>query len=44
VLMGILGIDNIPNDRWFRYIWPLVLKLMGASAVVMVLAVWIGYQ
>lgn len=44
VLMGILGIANIPYDRWFRFIWPLVLKLMGASALVLVLAVWIGYQ
>ena len=44
VLMGILGVANIPYDRWFRFIWPLVLKLMAASALVLVFAVAIGYS
>lgn len=44
VLMGILGLAGIPYDRWFRFIFPLILKLLAAAAVAMVVAVLIGYQ
>jgi len=44
VLMGILGLAGIPYDRWFRFIFPLILKLLAAAAVAMVVAVQIGYQ
>lgn len=43
VLMAILGVAGIPFDRWFRFAWPLYLKLMLLAAVVMVVAVRIGY-
>ena len=44
VLMGILGIAGIPYDRWFRFIAPLMVKLILAASVVMVFAVWIDYR
>lgn len=44
VLMSILGIAGIPYDRWFRFIWPLMLKLTVAGAIALVIAVMIGYQ
>jgi uncharacterized ion transporter superfamily protein YfcC len=44
VLMGILGICGIPYERWFRFIWPLMLQLLVAGSVAMVIAVMIGYQ
>jgi uncharacterized ion transporter superfamily protein YfcC len=44
VLMSILGIAGIPYDRWFRFVWPLLLKLVAAGAVALVIAVAIGYQ
>ncbi len=44
VLMSILGIAGIPYDRWFRFVWPLLLKLTLAAAVALVVAVAIGYQ
>ncbi|MGY6519850.1 MAG: YfcC family protein [Lysobacteraceae bacterium] len=44
VLMSILGVAGIPYDRWFRFIFPLILKLLAAAAVAMVVAVAIGYQ
>jgi uncharacterized ion transporter superfamily protein YfcC len=44
VLMGILGLAGIPYTRWFRFIAPLVVKLLALSAVVLVIAVWIGYS
>lgn len=44
VLMGILGLAGIPYDRWFRFVLPLVGKLLAAAAVAMVVAVGIGYQ
>jgi uncharacterized ion transporter superfamily protein YfcC len=43
VLMGILGLAGIPYDRWFRFVFPLILKLLAAAAVAMVVAVQIGY-
>ena len=44
VLMGILGIAGIPYDRWFRFIAPLMVKLIAAASGVMVFAVWIEYS
>jgi uncharacterized ion transporter superfamily protein YfcC len=44
VLMGILGIAGIPYDRWLRFIWPLMLKLLLAGAVVLVIAVAVELQ
>lgn len=43
ILMAMLGIAGIPYDRWLRFIWPLVAKLLLAAALVLVTAVWIGY-
>ncbi len=43
VLMGILGLAGIPYDRWFRFIGPLILKLLVLSALALIGAVWIGY-
>jgi uncharacterized ion transporter superfamily protein YfcC len=44
VLMAILGVAGIPYDRWFRFVWPLMLKLLVAAALALVVAVWIGYS
>jgi len=44
VLMGILGMAGIPYDRWFRFIWPLIVKVTIAGAIALVVAVWIGYS
>ncbi|NZA25267.1 YfcC family protein [Luteimonas sp. SJ-92] len=43
VLMSILGIAGIPYDRWFRFVFPLILKLTVAAAIALVVAVLIGY-
>jgi uncharacterized ion transporter superfamily protein YfcC len=43
VLMGMLGVAGVPYDRWLRFVGPLVLKLLGAAAIVLMAAVWIGY-
>lgn len=44
VLMGILGLANIPYERWFKFIYPLMIKLLVICAVGIALAVWIGYS
>lgn len=44
VLMSILGIAGIPYDRWFRFAFPLLLKLLVAAAITMVIAVSVGYS
>ncbi len=44
VLMGILGMCGIPYGKWFRFIAPLVLKLLVAGSISLVIAVLIGYQ
>lgn len=44
ILMGILGIAGIPYDRWFRFILPLMGKLLVAGSLTLVVAVLIGYR
>jgi uncharacterized ion transporter superfamily protein YfcC len=44
VLMAILGVAGIPYDRWFRFVVPVLLKLLAAAAVALVIAVLIGYS
>jgi len=44
VLMGILGIGKIPYDRWFKFIFPLILKLWLFGSIALIIAVLIGYQ
>lgn len=44
VLMGILGLANIPYERWFRFIYPLMIKLIVICSVAIAIAVWIGYS
>ena len=44
VLMGILGMAGIPYDRWFRFCFPLFLKLMAAAGLVMMAAVWFEFS
>ena len=43
VLMGILGMAQIPYDRWFRFAWPLMIQLVIAGCIALVIAVLIGY-
>ncbi|HET8817390.1 MAG TPA: TIGR00366 family protein [Pseudidiomarina sp.] len=43
VLMGILGLAGVPYERWFKFVAPLMLKLLAASAVALLIAVSIGY-
>jgi len=44
VLMGILGIANIPFDKWFKFIFPLMVKFWILGSIALVIAVWIGYN
>jgi len=44
VLMGILGMAGVPYDRWFRFCFPLLLKLLGLAAICMVAMVMFGYS
>jgi uncharacterized ion transporter superfamily protein YfcC len=44
VLMSILGIAGIPYDRWFRFVWPLLVKLTAAAALALVIAVAIDWR
>lgn len=43
VLMGIIGIAGVPYGHWFRFCWPLMVKILIASSIVLVGAVWFGY-
>lgn len=43
VLMGILGLAGVPYERWFKFVAPLVVKLLLACAVALLIAVSIGY-
>lgn len=44
ILMGILGLASIPYDKWFRFIFPLMIKLLIVCSIALATAVWIGYS
>lgn len=44
VLMGILGLAGIPYEKWFRFILPLIIKLIVISSIMLIIGVWIGYN
>ena len=44
VLMGLIGVAGIPYTRWFRFIFPLIIKLLLTASIAMVVAVRIGYS
>lgn len=44
VLMGILGLGRIPYDRWLRFVLPFMVKIWALAALVLAIAVWIGYS
>ena len=43
VLMGIIGMAGVPYHLWFKFCFPLILKLMAAASLVLVLAVVFDY-
>ena len=43
VLMGIIGMAGVPYHLWFKFCWPLLLKLISAATLVLILAVLFGY-
>ena len=43
-LVGCLGVARLDWSLWFRFIWRLMLWLMGLSAIAILIAVAIGYQ
>jgi len=44
ILMGILGMAGISYAKWLKFAWPLMLKLFIAAALVLVGAVWLGFE
>ena len=42
-LMAILGLAEIPYEKWVRFMWPLFLILNLVALVIMGVAVYIGY-
>ena len=44
ILMGILGMAGISYAKWLKFAWPLMLKLFLLAAVVLVGAVWLGFE
>ncbi len=43
VLMGIIGMAGVPYHLWFKFCFPLILKLSLAAAIVLVAAVVFDY-
>ncbi len=44
ILMGMLGMAGISYAKWLRFAWPLMLKFFVLAAVVLVGAVWLGFE
>ncbi len=36
VLMGVLGVARIPYEKWFRWVWPLILILIIAGFLLLI--------
>ena len=44
ILMGMLGMAGVSYAQWLRFAWPLMLKLFALAALVLVGAVWLGFE
>jgi uncharacterized ion transporter superfamily protein YfcC len=44
LLMGMLALGKIPYQRWFRFIAPLLIKILVVAAIALVVAVEMGYD
>lgn len=42
VIIGILAIAGVPFDRWFRFVFPFMLKVWLVGSLALMVAVWIG--
>jgi uncharacterized ion transporter superfamily protein YfcC len=42
-LMGVLSIANIPYEKWFKFLWPLMLLWIGLGAIFLIVAQIINY-
>ncbi|MHC0552261.1 hypothetical protein [Salinicoccus sp. CNSTN-B1] len=43
ILMAGLSIANIPYEKWLRFVWPIMVSWVAASALFMVISLWINY-
>ncbi|MDI6600903.1 MAG: YfcC family protein [Thermoanaerobacteraceae bacterium] len=43
VLLATLGMANIPYEKWFKWMWPLMLMWFLTACAVLIVAVAIGY-
>jgi uncharacterized ion transporter superfamily protein YfcC len=44
VLVGILGLAGIPFDRWFKFVFPFILKVWVVGSIALIVAVATGYS
>ena len=44
LLMGLLALARIPDQRWPKFVGPLLLKLYLVAIVALIVAVWVGYE
>lgn len=44
VLMGVLGMAGISYAKWFKFILPLMIKIMILGSIVMAAAVWTNFS
>lgn len=43
VLMGYLSMGNVPYEKWFKFIWPLMLIWIGIGLIFLIIANAISY-
>jgi uncharacterized ion transporter superfamily protein YfcC len=44
VLIGILAMAGIPYDRWLRFVFPFMIKVVIVACIALAVAVMIGYE
>ena len=42
LVMGALALGRVPYTAWFRFIWPLLLKIFIVSAIILMITVHLG--
>ena len=41
VVMGALALGHVPYDRWFKYVWKLILYFFLLTLAFLMLGVWL---
>ncbi|MCA0133175.1 YfcC family protein [Winogradskyella alexanderae] len=44
ILLAMLGVGNVPFNKWIKFAFPIFLILMVLAIITMIISIWIGYS